>query len=121
MGYEPDAGSYHFWHNHRLYFITLYKMTYQYRHDEYNRLSISTFGWSAEPLKRFLEEIRAANDDHEDNTDFYRADPHDSDWRCVASRPTRPLNTVALETYDKLRLVRDVNDFIHPTLSLIHI
>lgn len=115
MGYEPDQGNYRFWHRGRLYFLSLYMKTYQYRHDEYVRLTVSTFGWSAEPLKQFLEEVRAQEEDKEAETDFYRADPQDSDWRCVASRPTRPLNTVALETADKLRLVRDINDYIHPS------
>lgn len=115
MGYEPDQGNYRFWHKGRLYFLSLYMKTYQYRHDEYVRLTVSTLGWSAEPLKQFLEEVRAQEKDTEAETDFFRADPQDSDWRCVASRPTRSLNTVALETADKLRLVRDINDYIHPS------
>lgn len=117
LGFEPDQGSYRFWHNGRLFGLRLYVKSYQHRHEDTLRVCLSCYSFSVDPIKRLLEEVRSSDHDtgREAKTNFFRAIPGDNDWRCVATRPIRPLNTVALDTAQKLRVVRDLNSFVHPT------
>lgn len=115
LGFEPAEGMHRVWHRGRLYWVTLELKKWQVKYDDTMYLTISTLGFRTSTLIRFLEEARRDNDKERDTmTAIYRANHHHEMWERSSTRPNRPLNTVALETSEKLRIVRDINDYVHP-------
>lgn len=82
-------------------------------------VTISCFGWSAEPVKRFIEQCRAYTDRQ---TQFfviiYARDRYGVAWKPKARAPIRHLDTVHLDKQIKRDLVADIRNYLDPKTQL---
>lgn len=75
---------------------------------------------SAEPIKRLIAEASALyHKKSASKTTIRRPAPRQqrndgNPWRTVARRPSRPLETVVLESKEKTRLISDIADYLKP-------
>ncbi|CRK30619.1 Mitochondrial chaperone BCS1 like protein [Verticillium longisporum] len=78
-------------------------------------LTLRCFGWSAEPLKAFIEGCRAYS---EKQTQFfviiYSRDRYGLAWQPKARRPIRHLETVHFDTNLKQDLLADIRNYLDP-------
>lgn len=85
-------------------------------------LVISCLGRSPEPIKRLLQHAKEAYyNDHYAKTIVKRPSPQNvrryggrHAWAQVANRPVRPMKTVVLDSKQKVQLLADVNEYLHP-------
>ncbi|KAK2602428.1 hypothetical protein N8I77_008960 [Diaporthe amygdali] len=85
-------------------------------------LVISCLGRSPEPIKRLLKHAKEAYyNDHYAKTIVKRPSPMNMRryggrhaWAQVANRPVRPMKTVVLDAKQKVQLLADVNEYLHP-------
>jgi len=78
-------------------------------------LTVSSFGWSAEPIKRFIEACREYSDRQ---TQFfviiYSRDRYGLAWKPKARQPIRHLDTVHFDNSLKQQLLADVRNYLDP-------
>ncbi|EED18731.1 metalloprotease m41 ftsh, putative [Talaromyces stipitatus ATCC 10500] len=78
-------------------------------------LTISCFGWSVEPVKRF---IKACRDYTETQTQFfviiYSRDRYGLAWQPKARKPIRHLDTVHFDNQLKQDLLADIRNYLDP-------
>ena len=126
--FEPYYGTHHFWFRGRLF---LFQRTRRdigggylsYMALEEQLLTLSTPGRSTVPLKHLIREIKDWSFERQKHlTVIRRPRPMEShgykSWIKVTVRPSRSLNTVALDGHQKSAIVRDVNHFLHPATPL---
>lgn len=85
-------------------------------------LVISCLGRSPEPIKKLLRHAKEAYyNDHYAKTIVKRPSPMNMRryggrhaWAQVANRPVRPMKTVVLDGKQKVQLLADVNEYLHP-------
>ncbi|KAL2268607.1 hypothetical protein VTJ83DRAFT_3453 [Remersonia thermophila] len=86
-------------------------------------LVISCFGRSPEPIKELLRHAKEQfYQDHQAKTIIRRPAGHNirrygpgrHNWHQVADRPVRPLRTVVLDDEQKIRVLTDMNEYLHP-------
>lgn len=84
-------------------------------------LVISCLGRSPEPIKRMLQTAKHEYyNDHYAKTTVKRPSPANrrgwgrNAWTQVAQRPVRPMKTVVLDGKQKVQLLADVNEYLHP-------
>ncbi|KAG8158929.1 hypothetical protein KVR01_011372 [Diaporthe batatas] len=85
-------------------------------------LVISCLGRSPEPIKRLLRHAKESYyNDHYAKTIVKRPSPQNMRryggrhaWAQVANRPVRPMKTVVLDARQKVQLLADVNEYLHP-------
>jgi mitochondrial chaperone BCS1 len=85
-------------------------------------LVISCLGRSPEPIKRLLRHAKESYyNDHYAKTIVKRPSPMNMRryggrhaWQQVANRPVRPMKTVVLDARQKVQLLADVNEYLHP-------
>ncbi|KAL2259919.1 hypothetical protein VTK26DRAFT_6242 [Humicola hyalothermophila] len=85
-------------------------------------LVISCFGRSPEPIKQLLKHAKEQfYNDHQAKTTVRRPAPQvirryggRHNWQQVANRPVRPMNTVVLDDQQKIRVLSDMNEYLHP-------
>lgn len=84
-------------------------------------LVISCLGRSTEPIKRMLQQAKKEYyNDHYAKTIVKRPSPQGSRrfgrsaWTQVAQRPVRPMKTVVLDARQKLQVLADINEYLHP-------
>ncbi|POS80649.1 hypothetical protein DHEL01_v200974 [Diaporthe helianthi] len=85
-------------------------------------LVISCLGRSPEPIKRLLRHAKESYyNDHYAKTIVKRPSPMNMRryggrhaWAQVANRPVRPMKTVVLDARQKVQLLADVNEYLHP-------
>lgn len=85
------------------------------------KLVISCLGRSPEPIKRMLQDAKEAYyNDHYAKTTVKRPSQQGSRrfgrsaWTQVAQRPVRPMKTVVLDARQKLQVLADINEYLHP-------
>lgn len=82
-------------------------------------ITISCFGWSAEPVKHFIESCRAYTDRQ---TQFfviiYSRDRYGLSWKPKARAPIRHLDTVHLDKDVKRDLIADIRNYLDPKTQL---
>lgn len=82
-------------------------------------VTISCFGWSAEPVKRFIEICRAYTDRQ---TQFfviiYARDRYGMAWKPKSRAPIRHLDTVHLDQGVKRNLIADIRNYLDPKTQL---
>ena len=82
-------------------------------------LTISCFGWSADPVKRLVENCRAYADRQ---TQFfviiYARDRYGLAWKPKARAPIRHLDTVHLDKDVKGALIADIRNYLDPKTQL---
>lgn len=85
-------------------------------------LVISCLGRSPEPIKKLLKHAKESYyNDHYAKTIVKRPSPMNMRryggrhaWAQVANRPVRPMKTVVLDGKQKVQLLADVNEYLHP-------
>jgi len=86
-------------------------------------LVISCFGRSPEPIKELLRHVKAEfYRDHQAKTtvrrpasEIMRRYGSRHNWQQVANRPVRPMDTVVLDDEQKIRVLTDMNEYLHPS------
>ncbi|KAL8923437.1 MAG: hypothetical protein Q9172_003134 [Xanthocarpia lactea] len=93
------------------------------REDEY--IKLTCIGRSTQPIKELIKEARDHYLDKEKScTVVRRPAPKDmrgrgrNVWNRVASRPSRPIETVVLDREQKSRLLADINEYLHPKTAI---
>ncbi|TPX10930.1 uncharacterized protein E0L32_008136 [Thyridium curvatum] len=85
-------------------------------------LVISCFGWSPTPIKKLLQHCKEAYySDHHARTIVKRPNSQNvrrfggrNAWLQVANRPVRPMKTVVLDGKQKVQVLSDINEYLHP-------
>ncbi|KAH6840918.1 BCS1 N terminal-domain-containing protein [Chaetomium sp. MPI-CAGE-AT-0009] len=85
-------------------------------------LVFSCFGRSPEPIKQLLQHAKEQYYlDHQAKTIVRRPAAqgmrrygHRHSWQQVANRPVRPMQTVVLDDEQKIRILSDMNEYLHP-------
>lgn len=84
-------------------------------------LVISCLGRSPEPIKKMLKRAKEAYyNDHYAKTTVKRPSPQNrrgfgrNAWTQVAQRPVRPMKTVVLDAKQKVQVLADINEYLHP-------
>jgi chaperone BCS1 len=82
------------------------------------QLTLQCLSLSLAPLKELLDEARAhARRVAVSSLTIYRTRPGNREmlrWSAVASRPPRDIATVILQRSKKERILRDINEYLHP-------
>ncbi|KAL8795375.1 MAG: hypothetical protein Q9195_002116 [Heterodermia aff. obscurata] len=122
----PYFGIHRFWHKGRYFKFSRQnkQMMYQgwggtvFQNDE--TITLSCIGRSTKPIKDLIEEARGIYlKKGKASTAVKRPAPKDQRsrgrvWNKVASRPSRPMNTVILDHSQKDRILLDINEYLHP-------
>ena len=81
-------------------------------------IRVSTIGRSTQPIKDLF---RTAKDSYRERTKsktrVFRPDAEDKghrDWKRVAKRASRPIDTVILDRKQKIDVMNDINEYLHP-------
>ncbi|KAM0813692.1 putative BCS1 N terminal-domain-containing protein [Seiridium cardinale] len=85
-------------------------------------LVISCFGRNPEPIKRLLRHVKESYyDNHHARTSVKRPNPQNLRrfggrhcWQQVADRPIRDMKTVVLDNQQKMQVLADINEYLHP-------
>lgn len=128
--FTPALGIHGFWYDGRFYRLhrkqeSLYEEGGSGQMPQFkdkDKLIISTFGRSPEPIKRLLQHAKEAYyDDHHAMTVIRRPSPAGlrryggrNCWVLVANRPVRPMRTVVLDPQQKIQVLSDINEYLHP-------
>jgi chaperone BCS1 len=122
--YEPQFGTDSFTFNGRTFVFTLREIENKGSwggRDE--KAYIRCWGRSTQPLKDLLCHIKSWTLSKEtDLTSVYRPAPRNdndqtSGWKLQCCRTSRPIGTVALDQKQKIDIIRDINEYLHPATS----
>ena len=125
--FQPYFGKHRFWHKGR--FFELKRETKQLmmssgwgsmlRDEETIRLSC--IGRSTQPIKDLIKECQDRYFDKKSSRTTVRRPATKemrsrgrNPWTKVATRPSRPMDTVVLENDQKEQVLADINEFLHP-------
>ncbi|KAL8711744.1 MAG: hypothetical protein Q9220_003915 [cf. Caloplaca sp. 1 TL-2023] len=130
--FEPYYGTHRFWHNGRYFEFAREQKSVMgsswgggsiIREDEF--LKLTCVGRSTQPIKALIKEARDHYLDKEKtSTVVRRPAPKEmrgrgrNVWNRVASRPSRPIETVVLDHEQKDRLLTDINEYLHPKTAI---
>lgn len=130
--FQPYFGTHRFWHNGRYFEFSRSKQEVMgqswgggslVREDEY--IKLTCIGRSTQPIKALIKEARDHYLDKEKtSTVVRRPAPKEmrgrgrNVWNRVASRPSRPIETVVLDHEQKDRLLADINEYLHPKTAV---
>jgi chaperone BCS1 len=83
---------------------------------------IRCLGRSTKPIKEFLNYIKSWTRNKEvETTSVYRSAAKSAqgggEWNRQSVRPSRPLETVSLDDAQKAKIVRDINEYMHPATA----
>lgn len=128
--FRPFYGTYHFFHKGRYFnFVRAVTPVLQHGwggthfHNE-ESITLRCIGRSTEPIKNLLRECRnqyaqkklvstvvhrPANKEARTREKYV--------WQTVATRPSRPLDTVVLDSIQKENLLNDINEYLHPSTA----
>ncbi|KAH6626891.1 BCS1 N terminal-domain-containing protein [Chaetomium sp. MPI-SDFR-AT-0129] len=129
--FTPALGTHNFWFKGRYFGLSRRKESLfdpsggthnkpQYKDKE--KLVLTCFGRSPEPIKRLLKHAKEHYYlDHDAKTIVRRPSQqsvrrysHGPMWQTVADRPVRPMQTVVLDDEQKARVLLDMNEYLHP-------
>lgn len=125
--FEPYFGQHHFWHKRHLFFFGREQKQVlgsgwggsTFREDEV--ITLTCIGRSTQPIKALILECREIYLERENSrTVVRRPSPKESRmrgrnvWTRVATRPSRPMETVVLNHDAKARILADINEYLHP-------
>ena len=126
--FQPYYGTHWFFHRGRIFKFKRSSKTMMaagwggnvFTEDE--SISLTCIGRSTQPIKDLLKETRDQYLDKEKAcTVVRRPAPKDqrgrgrSVWHRVATRPSRPMETVVLEQSQKDAVLADINEYLHPS------
>lgn len=126
--FQPYFGAHRFWHNGRYFQFERSQKSVMgsswgggsvMRDDEY--IILTCIGRSTQPIKALINEARNHYLDKEKScTVVRRPAPKEmrgrgrNVWNRVASRPSRPIETVVLDHEQKNRVLEDINEYLNP-------
>ena len=123
--YLPDRGMYWFFWSRRLFWMNRQRQTIGsstwngsmcFRNRECVR--IRTIGKSTQPIKDLFKATKDAyRDRSKSTTRVYRPAAEDKgrrEWKKVAKRASRPIDTVILDRKQKSEVLNDINEYLHP-------
>ncbi|MCJ1364043.1 hypothetical protein MMC16_003152 [Acarospora aff. strigata] len=125
--FEPYFGQHRFWHKRQLFFLDreLKQVISSgwggntFKEDE--TITLTCIGRSTRPIKELILECRERYLERENSkTVVRRPSPKESRirgrnvWTRVATRPSRPMETVVLNHDEKARILADINEYLHP-------
>lgn len=126
--FEPNHGSNWFWHKGNLFQFTRQKQTlagagyFGSLFTEEEHLIISVVGRSTKPLKSLILEARDSYLSKEKSKTTVRRPCSKEQrgrgrhaWNKVATRPSRPMETVVLDAEQKANILSDINEYLHPS------
>ncbi|KAK4646547.1 hypothetical protein QC761_211510 [Podospora bellae-mahoneyi] len=128
--FTPAIGLHNFWFRGKYFALSRQQETLhtdnswggsQYRDRE--SLVLSCYGRSPEPIKRLLEHAKQEYySEHNARTIVKRPASQSMrsyggrhSWSMVANRPVRPMKTVVLDEKQKLQVLYDMNEYLHPS------
>ena len=127
--FQPSFGDHFFFHDGRLFqFAREQKQVMSssgwggstLRDDEH--ITLKCVGRSTQPIKKLIKEARDHYLDKEKScTVVRRPCPKEqrgrgrTTWMKVATRPSRPMQTVVLDHAQKNRVLKDINEYLHPS------
>ena len=124
--FQPSFGDHVFWHKGRFFRFSreekqVMSSGWAFMRDE-EYIILGCVGRSTEPIKELIREARDFYLDKEKAfTVVRRPCPKEqrsrgrNTWMKVATRPSRPMQTVVLEHNQKQRVVQDINEYLHPS------
>ncbi|KAL1619651.1 hypothetical protein SLS54_006588 [Diplodia seriata] len=124
--YEPYFGSHHFWHGGRLYMFDRSRREvapnpFQPSRRDEELIKLSCIGRSTLPIKSLLDHIKFWSIDKETAMTVIRR-PASKDrsryagaWDRLRAKPSRPMDTVALDPAQKEKIIADINEYLHPS------
>ncbi|OAL46911.1 BCS1-like ATPase-like protein [Pyrenochaeta sp. DS3sAY3a] len=119
--YEPNYGSDKFYHEGRYFQFSREKKENKWSSDDDESLVIRCYGRSTGPIKDLLNHVKRWTLSRENKmTSVYRApaESHGSRmWNRQSCRPSRPMHTVSLDEQQKAKIVRDINEYLHPVTA----
>ena len=125
--YEPYYGKHYFFHAGRLF---IYNRSHKQRPgnalqiqfgNEYDILQIDCIGRSVEPVQELLGAVKVWSLKKLRNTTTIRhPTPKERArfggmWSKTFSRPSRPMDTVILDSEQKEMIINDMNEYLHPS------
>jgi len=124
--YEPYYGSHRFRHNGRFFHFHRTQRPQQVvsnpwsKPNEDDRLELSCFGYSNQPVKNLLQEIKTSAIKKQVSRTTIRhpsgkTSRYGGQWSKTNSRPSRPMATVILDEKEKQMIQNDMNEFLHPS------
>jgi chaperone BCS1 len=127
--YEPYYGRHLLWHKGQPFLLMRSRrpanqqMTISYSGSQTSEdtLQLDCLGRSPLPIKKLLRDIKASSIARKRNTTTIRhPTPRErarwgGAWSKTASRPSRPMSTVILAADQKAAIIKDVNEFLHPS------
>jgi chaperone BCS1 len=126
--FQPYFGSHRFFHKGRYFEFT--RATKPVMHQGWagsifqndETIQLTCIGRSTQPIKDLLRECRDQYlNTRKASTIVRRPAPKEnrsrgrSVWNTVATRPSRPLDTVVLDSAQKEALLADINEYLHPS------
>ncbi|KAK3997563.1 BCS1 N terminal-domain-containing protein [Cladorrhinum sp. PSN332] len=129
--FTPALGSHNFWFEGRWFRLhrkqeTLYDEASANRggaqFKDKETLILSCSGRSPKPIKALLQHVKEQYyADHNAKTIVKRPGTHSMrrfggrhSWQTVANRPVRPMKTVVLDAKQKIQVLSDMNEYLHP-------
>lgn len=124
--YEPYFGSHYFWNNGRLFMFDRSRREvspnpFQPSRKEEELIKLSCIGRSTVPIKTLLDYIKLWSIDKETAMTVIRR-PAGKDrsryagaWDRLRAKPSRPMDTVALDPTQKDKIIADINEYLHPS------
>lgn len=123
--FEPHLGKHWFVHDNWLFIFDRQRREkasspWTNQRSEEESIQLSCVGFSTKPIKALLNHIKIWSLEREKAmTVIRRPAPKDrgrgGTWDRVSSRPSRPMETVALDAGQKEKVVSDINEFLHPS------
>ncbi|KAL1632593.1 hypothetical protein SLS56_003492 [Neofusicoccum ribis] len=124
--YEPYFGSHRFWHSGRMYMFDRSRREvapnpFQPSRREEELIKLACIGRSTLPIKVLLDYIKMWSIEKETAMTVIRR-PASKDrsryagaWDRLRSKPSRPIETVALDPEQKENIIADINEYLHPS------
>lgn len=125
--FEPHDRSEWFWHKGNYFRFSRTKnmvfggSMFGRAFSEDEKLKLTVFGRSTQPIKALITEARDRHLLKEKSKTTVRRPALKEQrqrgrhaWSKVATRPSRPIETVVLDTEQKTRILVDINEYLHP-------
>ncbi|MCJ1357560.1 MAG: hypothetical protein MMC33_007556 [Icmadophila ericetorum] len=126
--FQPHYGSHRFWHNGALFELKrdpkekVASNPWNSYVREEETLRLTCIGRSTQPIKDLLKVCQEAYFAKKDSLTVVRR-PATKEmrmrgrvpWNKVATRPSRPMDTVVLDKDEKEQILADINEYLHPS------
>lgn len=127
--YEPYYGSHILWHNGQLFFFRRSQkqsvgqnLNIRFGNSsEDDVIQLDCIGRSVEPIRELLRSVKVWSLQRQRHTTTIRhPTPKDrarfsGAWSKTFSRPSRPMETVILDSEQKNMIINDMNEYLHPS------